>query len=41
LNQELLDNTVIEFKDKHDQNCFNYEKLTLQYWMKKINSYKQ
>lgn len=41
LNQELLDNTIIEFKHKHCENFFNYEKLTLQYWMQKINSYKQ
>jgi hypothetical protein len=41
LNQELLDNTIIEFKHKHDQHFFNYEKLTLQYWMQKINSYKE
>uniref|UniRef100_A0A6C0E3V9 Exostosin GT47 domain-containing protein n=1 Tax=viral metagenome TaxID=1070528 RepID=A0A6C0E3V9_9ZZZZ len=41
LNQELLDNTVIEFKRKDLDLLFNYEKLTLQYWMQKINSYKE
>ena len=41
LNQELLDNTVIEFTHKHYQHFFNYEKLTLQYWIQKINSYKK
>ena len=35
--QELLDKTVNEFKDK----TFNYEKLKLQYWTDKINSYKE
>lgn len=36
LTQELLENTINEFKNK----SFNYEKLTLKYWMDKINSYK-
>jgi hypothetical protein len=36
LTQELLENTINEFKNRK----FNYEKLTLKYWMDKINSYK-
>lgn len=35
--QELLDATIIEFKQKHDNNEFNYEKLLLDYWMKLIH----
>ena len=31
--QELLEKTIIEFKEK----TFNYEKLTLNYWMNKIH----
>jgi len=36
ITRELLDKTIEEFKSKE----FNYEKLTLQYWVKMINSYK-
>jgi large-conductance mechanosensitive channel len=35
--QDLLDNTIEEFNKK----TFNYEKLQLNYWKNKINSYKQ
>jgi hypothetical protein len=34
--QELLNKTISDFKDKK----FDYSKLTLKYWMNKINSYK-
>lgn len=34
---ELLEKTIDNFKDK----SFQYEKLTLHFWMKKIHSYKQ
>lgn len=34
---ELLNKTITEFRSK----TFNYEKLTLQYWVNKINSYKK
>jgi len=33
ITKELLDNTIIEFQTK----TFNYDKLTLQYWVKQIN----
>ena len=36
LTQEILEQTINEFKNKK----FNYNKLTLQYWIHKINSYK-
>lgn len=36
LTQELLENTIQDFKNKQ----FKYYKLTLHYWMNKINSYK-
>ena len=35
LTLELLERTIDEFKNRN----FNYEKLTLQYWIHKINSY--
>ncbi len=34
INQELLSNTIQNFKNKN----FNYEKLTLEYWMNKIRN---
>ena len=34
ITKELLDKTIIEFQNK----TFNYDKLTLQYWVKKINN---
>ena len=36
VNQELLNKTIIKFKDIK----FNYNKLTLKYWMNKIRAYK-
>ena len=36
LNQELLEKTIISFKDK----TFNYDKLTLKYWKNLIKSTK-
>ena len=36
INQELLDNTIIEFKNKN----FNNNKLNLKYWVNKIKSYR-
>jgi hypothetical protein len=34
--QELLNNTIIKFKEMHEQNRFQYERLLLQYWVDKI-----
>jgi hypothetical protein len=36
VNQELLDKTIKNYKDRQ----FNLERLTLKYWIDKINSYK-
>jgi hypothetical protein len=36
ITQELLENTMIDFKNK----VFNYDKLLLSYWTKKFESYK-
>jgi len=36
VSQKLLDETIVKFKNM----TFNYEKLTLNYWKNKINSYK-
>ena len=38
--KELLDNTIKVFKKRHEANKFNYKKLTLKYWVDKINMYK-
>jgi len=38
--KELLEDTVKEFKEIHEAGEFNYDKLTLKYWVDKINSYK-
>jgi len=38
--KELLENTIEAFKTKHKANEFNYDKLTLKYWVDKINTYK-
>ena len=40
ITKELLDNTIELFKKKHKANKFNYKKLTLKYWIDKINMYK-
>jgi hypothetical protein len=38
--KELLEDTIEEFKEKHEANEFNYDKLTLKYWVDQIDSYK-
>jgi hypothetical protein len=38
--KELLVNTIKEFKEKHQANEFNYDKLSLKYWVDQIDSYK-
>ena len=38
---ELLCKTIDKFKDLHINNKFNYNKLTLRYWMHKINNSSQ
>jgi len=40
ITNELLNETISEFKTKFKKNEFNIEKLTLSYWLKLINSYK-
>lgn len=40
INIDLLNSTVIEFKNKFINNEFNIEKLKLSYWIELINSYK-
>ena len=40
ITEKLLMNVITDFKKKHENNKFNYDKLTLNYWMYKINSYK-
>ena len=40
ITKELLDNTIKTFKEIHKENKFNYKKLTLKYWINKINMYK-
>jgi len=40
ITEKLLMNAVAEFKKKHEKGVFNYDKLTLNYWMDKINSHK-
>ncbi len=37
---ELLQNTIIQFKTKFENNEFNMERIKLEYWIKLINSYK-
>ena len=37
---ELLEETIGEFKENHEAGEFNYDKLTLKYWVDKINSCK-
>ena len=36
--QELLNNTLENFKEKEDQNLFNYDKLTLSFWVNQIRN---
>ncbi len=40
ITKELLEDTIEEFKEIHEAGEFNYDKLTLKYWVDKINSYK-
>ena len=40
ITETLLKSTLEDFKKKHEKGKFNYDKLTLKYWMNKINSYK-
>jgi len=37
INEELLENTINDFKEKHEKGKFNYDKLLLKYWVDKIN----
>lgn len=38
--EELLQKTLVEFQSKRDAGEFKMERLTLQYWMEKIRSFK-
>jgi hypothetical protein len=38
INDTLLQNTMIQFKEKHMDNQFQYEKLTLSFWTRLIKS---
>jgi len=40
IDKNLLNSTISEFKNKHDNGKFHYNKLTLNYWTYLINSYK-
>ena len=40
ITEKLLRKTLEDFKKKHEKGEFNYYKLTLKYWMDKVNSYK-
>jgi hypothetical protein len=40
ITKKLLENTIKVFKEKHEANEFNYDKLTLKYWVDQIDSYK-
>lgn len=40
ITQELLEETVAQFKNKYGRNEFNYEKLSLKYWTELFKSYK-
>ena len=41
INNELLENTINDFKEKHEKGKFNYDKLLLKYWVNKINGHKK
>ena len=41
ITQELLNNTIEEYKIKLETNAFQMEKLTLEYWVNKINEKKK
>ena len=40
ITEKLLMSVITDFKKKHEKGKFNYDKLTLNYWMSKINSHK-
>jgi len=40
ITDKLLTKTLEDFKIKHEKGKFNYDKLTLKYWIDKINSHK-
>jgi hypothetical protein len=40
ITEELFNKVIIDFKNKHKNGEFNYDKLTLKYWVDKINSHK-
>ena len=40
ITEKLLMSVITDFKKKHEKGKFNYDKLTLNYWMTKINSHK-
>lgn len=40
ITQELLDKTILDFKYRHNNNEFNYKKLSLAWWVDKIKSYR-
>jgi hypothetical protein len=40
ITEKLLMSVITDFKKKHEKGKFNYDKLTLNYWMDKINSHK-
>ena len=40
ITETVLMNVITDFKKKHEKGKFNYDKLTLKYWMDKINLHK-
>jgi hypothetical protein len=40
ITEKLLMNVITDFKRRHEKGEFNYNKLTLKYWMDKIKSHK-
>ena len=40
ISSELLISVIKDFKKRHEKGKFNYNKLTLEYWMDKINLHK-
>ena len=41
ITKKLLENTIKAFKEKHQANEFNYDKLTLKYWVDKISTFQK
>ena len=41
VNKELLEKTLTEYKTKHENNQFNYDKLKLKYWTDKMSKYQK